>query len=52
MNDINKHEVLTLQCRCKPELVLTNVALKLVHNAFDHREVIEQAEEIMKDGNP
>lgn len=34
-------------CPCEPTVTVEGAALLYVHNAFDHREIVEQAIDIM-----
>lgn len=43
-NDLQEHTLQGFGCPCQPTVKMTEGAtLLIVHNAFDHREIIEQA---------
>lgn len=44
-----RHDIRSFMCRCSPVVGIRKGVLKLVHNAFDRRDVIEQAEAILSD---
>ena len=46
-NDIHEHES-TIYCHCKPEIRWGERIV--IHNAYDHREVVEIAKEIIGGG--
>ncbi len=47
LNDEQEHEIGdTTTCRCDPKLIIDEPELIVVHNAWDCRELIEQAQEI------
>ncbi len=46
-NDLREHVLVGLGCPCEPEVVLDGAHLIVRHNAFDHREIVEQAINIM-----
>ena len=43
VDDIKSHEENT-KCHCNPKLEVIGANLLIVHNAFDHREIIEEIE--------
>lgn len=47
LNDLCEHITDGLGCPCEPRVEIEGAALIYVHNAFDHREIVEQAIEIM-----
>lgn len=47
LNDIREHELEGTACQCGVEVDWENGLV--IHAAFDHREIIEQAEEIISD---
>ncbi len=54
INDERKHELVGTMCPCRPTVEWADpktgkayVEALVIHNAFDCRELIEQAEEIM-----
>ena len=48
-NDLEEHEE-TTTCKCEPRIEIINGEMLIIHNAFDQREIIEQVEEILKNG--
>ena len=55
LNDEHEHEVEGTMCPCNPKVEFADPATGepysealVIHNAFDCREVIEEAEEILK----
>jgi len=42
INDIDEHDTEGNQCKCDPEIKILDELV--IHNAFDGRELIEQAE--------
>lgn len=51
LDDIGEH-VLDVSCSCGPSVEVIGAHLLIVHNAFDHREIIEQAIEILNKKAP
>ena len=47
-----KHLVKTTQCPCRPRLEIIHGILKLIHSAFDGRDLIEEAEELVRKDKP
>jgi hypothetical protein len=47
LNDLWEHIVDGPGCPCEPRIEVSGAALLYVHNAFDHREIVEQAIDIM-----
>lgn len=50
INDIKEHEESTI-CECEPKIEFIQGEMLIIHNAFDQREILEQVEEILKNGN-
>ncbi len=48
INDIREHEENSSTCPCDPKVEIKNGEMVLIHNAFDHRQIVEQAREILK----
>ncbi len=46
-NDLKPHVESTM-CECNPEIIEESGALIIVHNSFDGREAVEEANEILK----
>lgn len=46
-NDLQEHVLTGTCCPCEPTVEVMGASLLIIHNAFDHREVIEQAIDIM-----
>lgn len=44
VNDKKEHDM-SANCPCKPRIEVVGAVLIIIHNAYDHREVIEQIEE-------
>ena len=49
VNDIKPHEEEGTQCPCKPALQFENGEMIVIHNAWDCREAVEEAERILND---
>ncbi len=47
INDLQEHILIGVDCPCKPDVEVIGAILVIVHNAFDHREIVEQAINIM-----
>ena len=47
INDLKPHETEGTSCHCNPSVDWENEIV--IHKAFDHREVIEEAEEILNE---
>lgn len=47
LNDLRVHVLVGPDCPCKPEIKLYGAHLLVVHNSFDHREIVEEAIRIM-----
>lgn len=48
-NDIEEHVEVGATCRCNPKVEFEDGNMIIVHNAFDLREVVEQANKILED---
>lgn len=44
INDLENHVLTGTDCPCKPRVEVEGATLVIIHNAFDKREVVEQAE--------
>lgn len=54
LDDLWEHITDGPDCPCDPQIQVEGATLIYVHNAFDHREIVEQAIDIMNgenDGN-
>ena len=47
VNDLREHITDEPGCLCDPEIRVEGATLIYIHNAFDHREIVEQAIDIM-----
>jgi hypothetical protein len=47
LNDLREHITDGPSCPCEPRVELEGAALIYIHNAWDHREIVEQAIDIM-----
>jgi len=47
VSDLKEHILEGVDCHCNPTVKVVGDALIIIHNAYDHREVIEQANEII-----
>lgn len=47
LNDIREHITDGPGCPCKPRIEIVGAALIYIHNSWDHREIVEQAIDIM-----
>ena len=52
VNDKREHFTEGPGCPCEPEIKVVGAALIYVHNAWDHREIVEQAIDIMNGEDP
>ena len=46
-DDLKKHIIKGTNCHCKPTIKVVGAVLIIIHNSYDHREIIEQANEII-----
>lgn len=44
IDDLREHEMST-KCPCNPTIEVVGAVLLITHNAYDHREFVEQIEE-------
>ena len=51
LNDLHEHITEGVECPCNPTVEVIGASLLIIHNAFDNREVIEQAIDIMNNEN-
>ena len=51
LNDLHEHIIEGVECLCNPTVEVIGADLLRIHNAFDNREVIEEAVAIMNGGN-
>ena len=52
LNDLQEHiteGAEGVECPCSPSVEVIGASLLIIHNAFDHREVVEQAIDIMNE---
>ena len=47
INDIKEHLEDSALCECNPTIIFENGDMIITHNSYDHREVIEQVNEIL-----
>ena len=47
VNDLREHLDIGTGCSCNPTIELEGATLIIIHNAFDCREAIEEAKEIV-----
>jgi len=47
-DDFKGHAIESRECECEPKIDWENQII--IHNAFDHRECVEQAEAMLRDG--
>ena len=47
VNDLKEHILKGVDCHCNPTVKVEGAGLIIVHNAYDHREIIEQANEVL-----
>ena len=47
VNDLREHVLTGTDCPCEPEVEVIGAVLLIAHNAFDHREIVEQAIDIL-----
>lgn len=49
VNDLEEHDTEhSAICKCNPKVEIVEGEILIIHNAFDLREVVEKAEEILK----
>ena len=48
VNDLKPHEEEGTACQCEPKIEFVEGEMLVIHNAFDHREVIEQVNKILE----
>ncbi len=46
LNDDEPHDLESTMCHCGPEIKIEDGEMIVVHNSFDRREIIEEAERI------
>lgn len=52
LKDLREHVLVGTDCPCEPEVHIAGGAtLVIVHNSFDHREIVEEAVRIMNGEN-
>ena len=49
IDDLEEHELHGTQCKCNPKVDFSGEEILVIHNSFDMREIIEQANEILKE---
>ena len=49
-NDTKEHIEDTM-CECEPKIIIENGEMIVIHNSFDHREIIEDVNQIMGEDN-
>jgi hypothetical protein len=49
INDVRWHDIDGLGCKCDPKIESVDGFLVVTHNAFDNREIVEQAEQYIKE---
>jgi hypothetical protein len=47
VKDLREHVTVGVDCPCEPIVKVVGAVLVIVHNAFDHREIVEQAIDIL-----
>jgi hypothetical protein len=47
LNDLHEHVTDGPGCPCEPRVDVEGATLIYIHNAFDHREIVEEAVRIM-----
>lgn len=47
INDINPHEEVGTSCPCEPRVIFEGGEMIIIHNSFDGREGLEQANDIL-----
>lgn len=47
LSDLSEHVTVGAGCPCEPTVEVIGANLLIIHNAFDHREIVEQAIVIM-----
>jgi hypothetical protein len=50
-NDLREHVTVGTDCPCDPMVEVVGANLLIIHYAFDHREIVEQAIDIMNSDN-
>lgn len=49
LDDLREHITEGTECPCEPTIEVIGASLLIIHNAFDHREIVEQAVDIMNE---
>lgn len=55
LNDLQEHITTGTDCPCNPRVDLEGATLVIIHNSFDHREIVEEAIRILNgedEGDP
>jgi len=50
VNDLKEH-IENTTCECEPKIITENGEMIVIHNSFDHREIIEDVNQIMGEDN-
>ena len=50
IDDLQLHR--SVDCACEPAVRVAGGGMMFVHNAWDHREIVEEAEKILSQENP
>ena len=51
LNDLHEHITEGVECPCNPAVEVIGADLLIIHNAFDNREIIDEAVSIMNRGD-
>jgi hypothetical protein len=49
VNELKEHNLTGTDCPCEPTIEVVGANLVIIHNAWDHREIIEQAIDAMNE---
>lgn len=49
LDDLKEHDTSGTDCHCNPRIEVIGGSLLIIHNAYDHREIIEEANEILEE---
>jgi hypothetical protein len=47
INDLEDHDLDTHLCTCQPSIEYINGSMLIIHNSFDGRELVEEANQIL-----
>lgn len=48
VNDLEPHDEEGTTCKCEPRVEFVEGGMLVIHNSYDHREIIEQVNKILE----